>query len=212
MCAPTKSAKLCSSCQPTAVAALCCAVVCTPCQGTDSSPSLTQKNTTMLYNNTVMDFCFKNDWMHCQKKCLFFDFFRCYFGRKNEKSQNLFSTKIFRKMQTLVCTSAPVWPGTDNTWRWLLLYHQVVRSDMLKLNWKKKLGSCKYKFKNVVYYQTQSNTKANKYWAEMLVYQTAINIWTTCFFMARTDFHSRISGPIHYWHGHVCTSTLQNKN
>ena len=96
----TKSAKLWSSYQPTA--ALCCAVVCTPCQGTDSSPSLTQKNTTMLYNNTVMDFCFKNDWMHCQKKCLFFDFFRCYFGRKNEKSQNLFSTKIFRKMQSLV--------------------------------------------------------------------------------------------------------------
>ena len=61
VCALTKSAKLCSSCQPTAVAALCCAVVCTPCQGTDSSPYLTQKNTTMLYNNTVMDFCFKND-------------------------------------------------------------------------------------------------------------------------------------------------------
>lgn len=32
VCALTKSANLCSSCQPTAVAALCCTVACTPCQ------------------------------------------------------------------------------------------------------------------------------------------------------------------------------------
>ena len=59
VCALTKSAKLCSNCQPTAVAALCCTVVCTPCQSTDSSPispspSFTWKSTTILYCRSIV--------------------------------------------------------------------------------------------------------------------------------------------------------------
>ena len=51
--------------------------------------------------------CYIPNWIkRCikivKKSAFFFDFFRCHFYRKNEKSKNPFSTKIFRKIHALI--------------------------------------------------------------------------------------------------------------
>ena len=97
----SKSAKLCSSCQPIAVAVMCCAVVCTPCQSTDSSPispfHLSLRKVPQYYIVEVIKM--KPCWTWCivRKSTFFRFFFDVILDEKTKNLKILFRRKFFEK-------------------------------------------------------------------------------------------------------------------